>query len=470
MRAPSPSLPCFAGEGASRPLAVLAVAAVLLVLAPACEALTLPEAVERALIRFPAVEAARARQQEAEEALGEARASRRPRGRVTGSATQYQEPMVVTPIHGFGPGLFPEFDETLGQATFTVSYTLLDNGGIDAQERTAGSQLEGAGAAVGSAEQLLARRVAAAYLTVLGQSQVLAAHDLRLNALRAELARVQQRFDVGRAAKVEILRAEAALANAEAERVRLSSAVDNSERELARLLDAPVDETRAVRLAPVQIEPGPAVSSEAREELAAAGIQASPAVAQARSQVTTAEAGIELARSIIRPDLRAVGNYNEWTSSQGNFTGEWNVGLQLTVPLFDGGVARRRIARAEAGVVAAQEQVRLAEIQVREDVDRAAAAAEEAEARIASLTKAEERFAEVVRVQKLMLDEGAGTQTDYLNAEADLLGARASLAEARHAAALARVDLARAAGLLTPEWLRQNLIPASPETTPETSR
>lgn len=448
-----------------RPL-VPAVLAVLSVLPPACEALTLPEAVERALSRFPAVEAARARRQEAEEALGEARASRRPRGRVTGSATQYQEPMVVTPIHGFGPGLFPEFDETIGQATFTVSYTLLDNGGIDAQERTAGSQLEGAGAAVSSAEQLLARRVAAAYLMVLGQSRVLAAHGHRLDALRAELSRVQQRFDVGRAAKVEILRAEAALANAEAERVRLSSAIDNSERELARLLDAPVDETRTARLVPVRMEESPS----SREELAAAGIEASPAVAQARSQVTTAEAGIALARSIIRPDLRAVGNYNEWTSSQGDFTGEWNVGLQFTVPLFDGGVARRRIARAEAGVVAAQEQVRLAEVQVREDVDRAAAAAEEAEARIASLAKAEERFAEVVRVQKLMLDEGAGTQTDYLNAEADLLGARASLAEARHAAALARVDLARAAGLLTPEWLRRNLISDSLETPVETSR
>jgi outer membrane protein len=442
-------------------LPVLAALAVLAVPCAAAQALTLPEAVERALARFPAVEAARARQQEAEEALGEARVSRRPRGRVTGSATQYEEPMVVTPIHGFSPGLFPEFDETLGQATLTVSYTLLDNGGIAAQVRSAGSQVEGAGAAVGSAEQLLARRVAAAYLTILGQSQVLAAHDLRMNALRAELSRVQQRFDVGRAAKVEILRAEAALANAEADRVRLSSAVESSERELARLLEAPIEETRAARLVPVQVEPEP---NPSREELAAAGIQASPAVAQARSQVATAEAGIALARSILRPDVRAVGNYNEWTSSQGNFTGEWNVGLQLTVPLFDGGVARRRIARAEAGVVAAQEQVRLAEVQVREDVDRAAAAGEEAEARIASLTKAEERFAEVVRVQKLMLDEGAGTQTDYLNAEADLLGARASLAEARHAAALARVDLARAAGLLTPEWLRQNLTAENPET------
>lgn len=413
------------------------------------DTLPLADAVDRALARFPSVEASRARQEEARRALDEARFNRRPKGRLTGSAIQYEEPMVVTPIHGFGPGLFPEFDETIGQATLTVSYTLFDSGADAARIRSASSQSEAAGAAVGAAEQGLARRVAGAYLTILGQRQVLQAHDTRLQALEAELSRVEQRFEVGRAARVEILRAEAALANAEAERVRLAASVDNAERELSRLLDAPLGQLVPVELADPRMPP--------REALAAEAIAASPAVAQARSQVTAAEAQIALARAVARPELRAVGNYNEWTSSQGDFTGEWNAGLQLTVPLFDLGVTRSRVARAEASRRAAEEQVRLAEVQAREDVDRAAAAAEEAQARIASLAKAVERFAEVVRVQKLLLDEGAGTQTDYLNAEADLLAARASLADARHAAILARVDLARAAGRLTPDWLRQNL-------------
>ncbi|HEX5716606.1 MAG TPA: TolC family protein [Thermoanaerobaculia bacterium] len=418
------------------------------------EKLHLADAVDRAVAGFPVVEAARARQEEAEQALGEARAGRRPRGRLTGSAIQYQEPMVVTPIHGFGPGLFPEFDETLGQATLTVSYTLFDSGADAARIRTADAQTLAAGAALGSSEQALARRVAAAYLTVLGHRQVLDAYDLRMKALEAELSRVQQRFEVGRAARVEILRAEAALASSEAERVRLSSAMDNAERELARLMDVPVEETRSDRLVPVELSD---LAVPIREELVTEGIAASPAVAQARAQVAAAEAQISLTRALARPEVRAVGNYNEWTSSHGSFTGEWNAGFQLTVPLFDFGATRSRIARAEAAHRATQEQVRIAEIQVREEVDRAAAAFEEAEARIASLGKAVERYVEVVRVQKLLLDEGAGTQTDYLNAEADLLAARASLADARHAAILARVDLARAAGRLTPAWLRETL-------------
>jgi outer membrane protein len=452
---PSPGGPGVrVGEGPGVRVPFLLALLLLPHAAMAQERLSLSDAVDRALARFPAVEAARARQEEAAEALGEARAGRRPRGRLTGSAIQYQEPMVVTPIHGFGPGLFPEFDETLGQATLTVSYTLFDSGADAARIRTADAQTLAAGAALGSSEQVLARRAAAAYLTVLGQRQVLDAHGLRMKALEGELSRVQQRFEVGRAARVEILRAEAALASSEAERVRLSSAMDNAERELARLMDVPVEETRADRLVPVELSDPQA---PLRETLVTEGIAASPAVAQARAQVTAAEAQISLARALARPEVRAVGNYNEWTSSQGSFTGEWNAGVQLTVPLFDGGATRSRIARAEAAHRAAQEQVRAAEVQVREDVDRSAAAIEEAEARITSLGKAVERFAEVVRVQKLLLDEGAGTQTDYLNAEADLLAARASLADAKHAAILARVDLARAAGRLTPNWLRENI-------------
>jgi outer membrane protein len=418
------------------------------------EPLTLPAAVERALARFPSVEAARARQEEAREAVEEALAGRGPRGRLTASATQYEEPMVVTPIHGFGLGLFPEFDETLFQGQLTVSYTLYDGGATGARVRAAGSQLGGAGAALGTAEQVLAEQVAAAYLTALGKSRVLAAHETRLAALEAELGRSRLRLEAGKAPQLEVLRAEAALASAGAQRVSLAAALDKAERDLARLLGVTAEATRASHLAPaalaIQAPPD-------REELARAAVAASPAVEQARTQLAAAEANVTLAASALRPELRAVANLNDWGSSEGHAATEWNAGFQVSVPLFDGGATRRRIARAEAARRAAAEQVRLAETAVREDLDRAFGLSAEAEARVESLQKAVERFAEVARVQKLMLDHGAGTQTDYLNAEADLLAARASLAEAEQAVVLARVDLARAAGQLTPAWLRENL-------------
>ena len=64
-----------------------------------------------------------------------------------------------------------------------------------------------------------------------------------------------------------------------------------------------------------------------------------------------------------------------------------------------------------------------------------------------------EQSAEVARIERLTLDVGSGTQTDYLDAEAKLLSARASLIEARHAEISARVELARITGELSRDWL-----------------
>jgi outer membrane protein TolC len=63
------------------------------------------------------------------------------------------------------------------------------------------------------------------------------------------------------------------------------------------------------------------------------------------------------------------------------------------------------------------------------------------------------RFDEVVRIRRLSLQTGSGTQTDYLGAETDLLRARASLVEAQHGEIAARVELARVTGELSPAWL-----------------
>ncbi|MCB9377562.1 MAG: TolC family protein [Holophagales bacterium] len=85
------------------------------------------------------------------------------------------------------------------------------------------------------------------------------------------------------------------------------------------------------------------------------------------------------------------------------------------------------------------------------------AALAEADARAAALTRAADRLAEVARVEKLRLDVGAGTQVDYLDAEAELASTRADLTGARTGALLARVELARATGELGTDWIRRTL-------------
>jgi outer membrane protein len=362
--------------------------------------------------------------------------------------------MLVTPIHGFEPGRTPPFHETLVQGGVILSYTLIDGGGRPARVRAARSQAEAAGAALAEAEQALVAGVVAAYLGVLSNRAVLEAHDRRRAALGAELERVRQRRAVGRAADVEVLRVEAALAAADAERVRLVANLDVSERDLARLIGADLGEARAERLAPVAWVD---TALAAREGLTARALEASPAIARAGGAVAAAISESAIARSARWPRLDLVGAYLDRGSIEGDHRAEWNVGVQLSYPLFTGGLTSRGVERADAARRTAEERLRQAELAVAHDVDRAWSAVDESRARVASLRSAVAGFTEVARIERLRLETGVGTETDYLTAEAELLAARAGLAEAEHGAIVARVELARLTGELDPAWLQRQM-------------
>jgi outer membrane protein len=423
-------------------------------LAAASTPLTLHAAVERALARHPGPAAAREATHEAHAAVGEARAGWFPTLRLSGSATQYQEPMAAAPMHGFRLAALPPFDETLFLSSLSFGYTLFDGGGREARVRQARARETAAEASLAGSEAALITRVVVTYLDVLAKTRILDAHDRRLEALRAERERVGRRYDVGRAAPLETLRIEATLASAQADRVHLTFALETAEQDLARLIDAPIPETRAARLMDVAAADA---TLPARAELLAGAMAASPAVRQAQGARAAAQAGRALARGARWPDLKLAASYIGYADGDGHETAEWNAGLQSTLALFTGGAVSGAIARADAAARGADDQAQLAQLQVGQDLDRALSAVAEARARVSSLEKVVASFAEVARIEQLALAAGSSTQNDYLRAEAELLAARANLVEARYREIAARVELARVTGVLDTDWLQRNL-------------
>ncbi len=416
--------------------------------------LTLAGAVETALGAYPSVAAARSRLAEAGETVAEARATQGPLVRATLSGLQYDDPMLTSPIHSFTPAGIPPFDETLFQGSLNVSWTFFDSGARRERTRAATEQQAAAAAALGATEQALAARVATAFGQALARREILAAEEARIVALGLELERAALMFTAGKSPEVERLRAEAALAGAEADRTRAATALDSAERDLARLLGADVEETRAAGLAPLV---SPATPPPARPVLHDRAVAASPAVEAARRSAAAADAARALARTAYFPELRLVGALQEFAAAGVDPVADWNAGVQVSIPLWDGGMTGSRVARAAAATDTAKSALAQAELDAREAVDRALAALAESEARAAALERAAARLAEVARIQKLLLEVGSGTQTDYLAAESELAATRARFAEAETSARLARVELARATGELSPEWLRRNL-------------
>ena len=418
---------------------------------------TLTSAVDHALAGYPSLAASRARVTAAREGVGEARADHGPLIAATIGAAEYQDPVPVTPIHGFGPGTAPAFDDTLVQGGVQASYTLFDAGVRHQKVLQAEAELAASGSALTAAEQAVAARVATAYSEVLARRQTAAAQQARVSAVRAEVDRVGQLLAVGKAPEVDRLRAEAALASAEAEATRADTELDSAERDLARLIGVEVDAVRADRLTPLR-QPTAATSDlPDRIQLQQRAIESSPEVARGRSALAGAEATRALARTAYFPKLKTTGAYQELGASELSFSSEWNVALQLAVPLWDGGVTDRRVARATAGVDDARARLAQAELDARAAVDGALASLTDAQARSQALTKAAQRLTEVARIQKLLLEVGSGTQIDYLAAEAEVATTRATLAETASAALVSRVRLALATGDLSIDWLARNL-------------
>ena len=416
--------------------------------------LSLEEAARRALEHFPTVRGAREGTAGADAAVGEQRAARLPSLKLIGSATRYEEPTIVHPIHGFGSGEFPPFDRTLYQGGLNASYTLFDGGGRGARLREARQAQDAAGAALAGSEQELLAKVGAKYTEMLARREVRRAQEGKLTALRSERERVQKFLAAGKAARVDSLRVEAALAAAAAEALRLQADLALSERDLTGLTGIPRERTRAGNLVPLAL----ADTALAGDDAAIArALVENPEVRAAAAQAAAAKARERAARGAYWPQLSVVGNYQVWSDPDGNSTGEWNAGLQLTQSLFTGGATSNRVAQRAADGRRAQEALRLARIQTGRAVQAAHDRVRAAAAGARSLRDAVASFAEVARIEALALEAGSGTQTDFLAAEADLMNARASLAEAERAEIVARLELARLTGDLSIEWLARHL-------------
>jgi outer membrane protein TolC len=438
--------------GTGSPAAAAAVLLVALLVPAAVGAqarLTLEDAVDAALLSHPASELGRAAVAGAAAATREAVASQIPSLAADASLNRFQEPMVVAPLHGFDPQHPPVFDRTLIQGSVGISYLLFDGGARGARVARSSAWLEGARARQEALQQALVADAVRRYAAVLVARELEAAHAGRVDALERERDRASRLLGEGRAARVVLLRAEAALSGARAELAGTSAGVVSAERELARLMGVGEVAVRGASLEPVTVtDPLPS-----RDEAVARAVRSNPELARLAAERAASEAALAEANARWWPQVQLGGRYVHYASAAGSGSGEWQSGVQLSYPLFTGGARPATVERAREASRAAAAELRLAELQVADGIDRALAAVESAAARSGAWRAAVEQSAEVVRIERLALDTGGGVQTDYLSAESELLRARASLTESRYAEVVARAELARALGALDRDWV-----------------
>jgi len=412
------------------------------------------DAVALAVETHPALRAAGAAWRQAEAQRGQAQSEWFPQLSARASLMQNQEPMLAYPLNELSATSLPTFDKTLIQGGVDLGWMVFDGGGRRARVGAARAQEELAATNRQAVMIELVSQVTRAYLGVIATAEVLDALGQHERALAAERARVVQFLEQGQAAQVELLRVDAAIAQAAAERISTEAQLDAAERSLARLLDVPVERVRAGALTPVRLAAAPTADRAAMLDRLETG---NLDIQEAESAAASADWTRRAATAAWFPRLDGVGSYGMWATPSGPVVFQWQVGVRVSYPLFTGGLRSRSVAGASARAEAARQNLALTRLRSEDELDRSLTTVQEQQARTQAVATAVGHLTEVARIERLALDAGSGTQTDYLRAEADLHTARASLVQAEYGEIAALVELARTTGDLTIDWLRTTL-------------
>jgi len=379
----------------------------------------------------------------------------------------------IAKTNGNTAGSFSEFGLSQAQvfsqnvAQITSTYNLYTGSLSQIQAQEAKRQVEGARADLKRAEQSLASDVAAAWYNVVQQRESirLSAGDRAYQQQLLDAARAQER--VGRAAGVDVLRAQVNELRSEATLTTANANEANAREALAQRIGAPPDTPFAF---PATL-PEPPLPQAPLDALVAAALGARSDVASARAQVAVAKLTDEAIESDRRPQIQltaAFGNAEIPTTASAAATvipgfglipgtsvtrpGFWQIGATstFTLPFIEYGARRAAHRAARAQLDAAQATLSSTEGQVAVDVRQALRAVQTSHANLATQTEADRLGAESTRIAQLQYSNGLISLTDATAAEQSALSSANDLVVARVSYLNALVHLRTAVGVADP--------------------
>lgn len=170
--------------------------------------------------------------------------------------------------------------------------------------------------------------------------------------------------------------------------------------------------------------------------------------------VKYSEQEIERAQAGHLPTLDAVASYNDTYTNGGQFgfgndLKSGSIGLQVQVPLYQGGATNSRIRQAILNKQKAQDDVELARRQTELETQRAYLNLSTSIAQIKAYEQALTSSQSQVESTRLGYEVGIRTSVDVLNAQQQLFAAKRDLLQARYSYLVNIIRLKAAAGVVT---------------------
>lgn len=399
---------------------------------------TLREALNQAYRTNPTLQAARANQRATDETVPIQKSSGRPNASATAQHIEFVKQASTSftaPARASAVGV-------------DLNVPLFSGGAVKNAVKAAEIRVGVGQAELRATESAIFSQVVAAYMDVLRNQAIVGLTANQVDVLTVNLQATSDRFEIGDLTRTDIAQSQSRLAVAQSD---FQSAQSN-------LIGARETYIQLVGDAPEALQPPPPLPGLPDSPIGAMEIalENNPNLIAARERADASDLDIDVAGAgrLPKVSLFAGGDYTNFLGSLGSFTGgpadqttiAAQVGVSISIPLFQGGRPAALERQAQANASAAIERMVAEEREVIATVRAAYASWQAARGIIESslsAVAAAELSLEGVRAENTV---GNRTILDILNAEQELLSARVQLVTARRNSYVAGFSLLAAMG------------------------
>lgn len=312
----------------------------------------------------------------------------------------------------------------------------------------AGSRVRQAEAEYAAAEQALMVRLAERYFLVLANIDNLEFARAEEKSLSRQLDQAKQRFDVGLTAITDVQEAQAGYDRAVAQKIAAENGVDNARESLREIIGVYLESQAALSEEMPFVQPDPADVDQWTQT----ALDQNLSITAALEAVETARKEIRAQNAGHLPTLDAVARWG-YDKTGGRFGATKQhadaVGLELNVPLFQGGFVSSRAREARARLDESLEQLeiarRAAQRQTRESYLGVISGISQVHAFKQALISSET----ALRATEAGFEVGTRTAVDVIAAERVLSQSRRDYAQAKYDYIQNTLRLKQAAGTLS---------------------
>lgn len=306
------------------------------------------------------------------------------------------------------------------------------------------------------AVQDLTLRASQAYFDVLGAQDVLAAAQALNEANTQQLALAKKSFEVGTVTITDVHEAQSRADLSSAQAIAAESDLAVKRHALLVLTGKEPDSLKGLRKGVALSRPDPTdiQSWVAAAEASNLSVQANQLV----SEIATREVERNRAGHLPTVDMVASRGNTATSNPLGNFsaynTDSTVVGLQLAVPLFQGGATNSRVREASALREKAVSDLDNARRTAAQSARQAYLGVTSGLAQVKAFEAAQVSSRSALDANKLGYEVGVRINIDVLNAQSQLFDTQQKLAKARYDTLMAQLKLKAAAGTLGDEDIK----------------